>query len=73
MMSAFFYYLPTRPPARCCASGTPSGQGPIQNDMWSVCTTTKKPVLAHLFLNFMLDNGVAPTPTSSTSTATSRR
>ena len=27
--------------------------------MWSICSTTKKPVLAHLFLNFMLDNGVA--------------
>jgi spermidine/putrescine-binding protein len=27
--------------------------------MWSVCSTTKKPVLAHLFLNYMLDNGVA--------------
>jgi spermidine/putrescine-binding protein len=27
--------------------------------MWCVCSTTKKPVLAHLFLNYMLDNGVA--------------
>ena len=25
---------------------------------WCVCSTTKKPVLAHLFLNYMLDNGV---------------
>jgi spermidine/putrescine transport system substrate-binding protein len=24
-----------------------------------VCSTTKKPVLAHLFLNFILDNGIA--------------
>ena len=35
------------------------GKGPIQNDMWSICSTTKKPVLAHLFLNFMLDNSNA--------------
>jgi spermidine/putrescine transport system substrate-binding protein len=32
------------------------GNGPIQNDMFCVCSTTKKPVLAHLFLNFILDN-----------------
>ncbi len=32
------------------------GVGPIQNDMWSVCSTTKKPVLAHLWLNWILDN-----------------
>ena len=35
------------------------GVGPIGNDAWCVCKTTKKPVLAHLFLNYMLDNGVA--------------
>jgi spermidine/putrescine transport system substrate-binding protein len=36
-----------------------AGKGPVQNDLWCVCSTTKKPVLAHLFLNFMLDNGNA--------------
>lgn len=35
----------------------PRGRGPVQNDLWCVCATTKKPVLAHLFLNFILDNG----------------
>ncbi|HEX5469156.1 MAG TPA: hypothetical protein VFW80_08930, partial [Gaiellaceae bacterium] len=29
------------------------------NDMFAICSTTKKPVLSHLFLNYMLDNGVA--------------
>ena len=29
--------------------------------MWSVCSTTKKPVLAHLWLNWMLDNSDAYT------------
>ena len=48
------------------------GKGPVQNDCWSICSTTKKPVLAHLWLNYILDNG-SPTRTSSTSTATSRR
>jgi spermidine/putrescine transport system substrate-binding protein len=32
------------------------GNGPIQNDMFSICAATTKPVLAHLFLNFILDN-----------------
>ena len=36
-----------------------AGKGPVQNDCWCVCRGTKKPVLAHLFLNFMLDNGNA--------------
>ena len=32
---------------------------PVQNDCFSICSTTKKPVLAHLFLNWMIDNGIA--------------
>jgi spermidine/putrescine transport system substrate-binding protein len=35
----------------------PTGKGPVQNDLWCVCSTTTKPVLAHLWLNFILDNG----------------
>ncbi|HEY0387829.1 MAG TPA: spermidine/putrescine ABC transporter substrate-binding protein [Gaiellales bacterium] len=37
----------------------PTGKGPIGNDCWCVCSSSKKPVLAHLFLNFLLDNGIA--------------
>ncbi|HEY4165012.1 MAG TPA: spermidine/putrescine ABC transporter substrate-binding protein, partial [Dongiaceae bacterium] len=33
----------------------PAGKGPVQNDMWAICATSKKPVLAHLWLNFLLD------------------
>jgi spermidine/putrescine transport system substrate-binding protein len=33
----------------------PRGKGPIQNDMWAVCSTATKPVLAHLWLDFLLD------------------
>jgi spermidine/putrescine transport system substrate-binding protein len=34
----------------------PKGKGPIQNDVWAVCAKAKKPVLAHLWLDFILDN-----------------
>ena len=33
----------------------PRGKGPIQNDTWAVCSTATKPVLAHFWLNFLLD------------------
>jgi spermidine/putrescine transport system substrate-binding protein len=29
------------------------------SDCFAICSTTKKPVLSHLFLNYLLDNGVA--------------
>ncbi len=60
MLSATFYYLPNKATGKLLRFWSPpKGKGPIQNDMWSVCKGTKKPVLAHLFLNFMLDNGNA--------------
>lgn len=37
----------------------PKGKGPIQNDVWAVTAQSKKPVLAHLWLDFLLDNDVA--------------
>jgi spermidine/putrescine-binding protein len=61
-MSGYFYY-PIAP------KGTPwtdvrfwkpeKGKGPVQNDCWSICNTTSKPVLSHLWLNFINDNGWA--------------
>ena len=60
MLSGYFYYLPNPQTGKLLRFWNPGiGKGPIGNDMWCVCTTTKKPVLAHLFLNFMLDNGIA--------------
>jgi spermidine/putrescine transport system substrate-binding protein len=60
MLAGVFYYLQKPSDANLLRFyNPPVGKGPIQNDMWCVCTTTKKPVLAHLFLNYMLDNGVA--------------
>jgi spermidine/putrescine transport system substrate-binding protein len=59
MMAAYFYYLPNKQTGKLLRFWNPGyGKGPIGNDMWCVCSTTKKPVLAHLFLNYMLDNGV---------------
>jgi spermidine/putrescine transport system substrate-binding protein len=60
MLAGVFYYLQKPSDAKLLRFyNPPVGKGPIQNDMWSICATTKKPVLAHLFLNYMLDNGVA--------------
>jgi spermidine/putrescine transport system substrate-binding protein len=60
MLAGYFYYLPTPSVGKLLRFWNPGrGNGPIQNDMWCVCATTKKPVLAHLFINYMLDNGVA--------------
>jgi spermidine/putrescine transport system substrate-binding protein len=59
MMAAYLYYLPNKQTGKLLRFWNPGyGIGPIGNDMWCVCSTTKKPVLAHLFLNYMIDNGV---------------
>jgi spermidine/putrescine transport system substrate-binding protein len=34
----------------------PRGKTPVQNDVWAVTAQSKKPVLAHLWLDFLLDN-----------------
>jgi spermidine/putrescine transport system substrate-binding protein len=58
-LSAYFYYLPKNTPASVMSYWkAPSGHVPVQNDCWSICNTTKKPVLSHLWLNYILDNGV---------------
>jgi len=37
----------------------PRGKALVQNDCWAISATTKKPVLAHLFLNYIIDEQVA--------------
>jgi spermidine/putrescine transport system substrate-binding protein len=60
MIAAYIYYLPKGTPASALGYWkADKGKVPIQNDCFSICKTTKKPVLSHLFLNFLLDNGVA--------------
>ena len=59
-ISGYVYYLPKDTPASVMSYWkAPKGHVPVQNDSFCICSTTKKPVLAHLFLNWMLDNGVA--------------
>jgi spermidine/putrescine transport system substrate-binding protein len=60
MIAGYIYYLPKGTPASALAYWkAEKGKVPIQNDCFSICATTKKPVLSHLFLNYLLDNGVA--------------
>jgi len=60
MLAGYFYYLPSPKDGEALRFWNPGrGNGPIQNDMWSIPSTSKKPVLAHLFMNHMLDNGAA--------------
>ena len=60
MIAAYIYYLPKgTPPTVLGYWKAEKGKVPIQNDCWSICSTTKKPVLSHLWLNYIIDNGVA--------------
>ena len=60
MIAGYIYYLPKGTPATALGFWSPEkGKVPVQNDCWSICATTKKPVLSHLWLNYILDNGVA--------------
>jgi spermidine/putrescine transport system substrate-binding protein len=60
LLAGFIYYLPAKwAPTVMAYWKAPIGHVPVQNDCFSICHTTKKPVLSHLFLNFLLDNGVA--------------
>jgi spermidine/putrescine transport system substrate-binding protein len=59
MLAGYLYYLPNKETGKLLRFWNPGyGNGPIGNDLWCVCSTTTKPVLSHLFLNYMLDNGV---------------
>ena len=60
LLAAYFAYLPPGDNGshlRYWWAGR--GKGPSQNDCWAICSTTTKPVLAHLWLNYLLEEGVA--------------
>ena len=60
MIAGYIYYLPKgTPPTALGFWKDEKGKVPVQNDCFAVCATTKKPVLAHMFLNYLLDNGIA--------------
>jgi spermidine/putrescine transport system substrate-binding protein len=59
-IAAYIYYLPKDTPAKALSYWkAEKGKVPVQNDCWSICATTKKPVLSHLWLNYIIDNGIA--------------
>lgn len=56
-MAAAPQYLPKGTPASVLRYWWPSdGRGPINNDMFGILKGAKNPVLAHLFMNHLLDN-----------------
>src|SRR5579885_71233 len=60
LLGAFFSYLPSGDDGSSLRFwAAPKGKGPIQNDCWAVSAATTKPVLSHLFLNYVLDQDVA--------------
>jgi spermidine/putrescine transport system substrate-binding protein len=61
-MAAAPLYTPKGTPASVLRYWWPSdGRGPINNDMFGVLRGARNPVLAHLFLNHLLDPSVALT------------
>jgi spermidine/putrescine transport system substrate-binding protein len=60
MFGAVISYLPKGTDASVLSYWTPPrGKQIVQNDCFCVTAQTKKPVLAHLFLNYLLDNDVS--------------
>lgn len=60
MFGAVISYMPKDgDPATLQYWAPPRGKCLVQNDCWAISATTKKPVLAHLFLNYIIDEKVA--------------
>jgi spermidine/putrescine transport system substrate-binding protein len=60
MLSAVISYMPKDgDPSTLQYWAPPRGKALVQNDCWAISATTKKPVLAHLFLNYIIDEQVA--------------
>ena len=56
LLSAAFYYMPKGVQARrALVLGAATQNGVVQNDFFCIGRTAKSPVLAHKFINFMLD------------------
>jgi spermidine/putrescine transport system substrate-binding protein len=60
LLNAYISYLPQGDDgSKLRYWSAPKGKGPIQNDCWAIASTTTKPVLAHLWLNYLLNEEVA--------------
>ena len=57
-MAGAFNYLPKGVPVTVLGYWRPDSHAETQNDMISILRGAKNPVLAHAFLNFILDNKV---------------
>ena len=55
LLSAVLYYLPKGTKPEVLSFWGPDRNGVVQNDLLWILKAAKKPVLAHAFLNFMLD------------------
>jgi spermidine/putrescine transport system substrate-binding protein len=55
LLGAVFYYLPEGTPADVLSFWGPDAGGVVQNDFLAITRASGKAVLAHAFLNFMLD------------------
>jgi spermidine/putrescine transport system substrate-binding protein len=55
LLSAAFYYLPKGVKPDVLSFWGPDQNGVVQNDFLCIGRSSKNPVLAHQFLNFMLD------------------
>jgi spermidine/putrescine transport system substrate-binding protein len=55
LLGAAFYYLPKGTPANVLSFWGPDENGVVQNDFFAIGKGTNRPVLAHTFINFMLD------------------
>jgi spermidine/putrescine transport system substrate-binding protein len=59
-MAASYEYLPKGVPVEAIGYWFPTdGRGPVTNDTMTVLASGKNPVLAHLFVNYLLDESVA--------------
>jgi spermidine/putrescine transport system substrate-binding protein len=55
LLSGAFYYLPEGTPPDVLSFWGPESGGVVQNDILLVTKAAERPVLAHAFLNFLLD------------------
>lgn len=59
MLNAVISYLPKGTPPTVLSYAYQEEGGPVFNDIITVASAARKPVIAHRFLNYMLDNKVA--------------
>jgi spermidine/putrescine-binding protein len=59
LLAGAFYYMPTGTPPDVLSYWWPEAGGVVQNDFLAVTRAAESPVLAHMFLNFLLEETVA--------------